>query len=68
MTQHIDDSAVRESPYLTVEELARDLKVSRMTVYRMIHTGAIPSIKIGRSYRVHQTDFAAYKTQSRYMP
>lgn len=38
----------------TVAEIAEILRVSKMTVYRMIHDGELPAIRVGRSYRVPQ--------------
>lgn len=35
-----------------VSEVARFLRVSKMTVYRLIHAGDLPSVRVGRSYRV----------------
>jgi excisionase family DNA binding protein len=46
--------------YLTVQEIARHLRVSKMTVYRLIHAGDIPSVQVGRSYRVHRNAVAHY--------
>ncbi|OKL46924.1 DNA-binding protein [Boudabousia liubingyangii] len=39
----------------TVAEIADLLRVSKMTVYRMIHDGELPAIRVGRSFRVPQT-------------
>lgn len=41
-----------EGRLLTVAEVAAMMRVSRMTVYRLVHDGAIASVKVGRSYRV----------------
>ena len=38
--------------FLTVAEVAAALRVSRMTVYRMVHAGELPAIRFGRSFRV----------------
>lgn len=38
--------------YYTVGEIAEDLRVSRMTVYRMVHSGELASIRVGRSFRI----------------
>ena len=40
--------------FATVAEVATILRVSKMTVYRMIHDGALPAIRVGRSFRVPQ--------------
>jgi excisionase family DNA binding protein len=37
---------------LTVAEVADMMRVSRMTVYRMVHSGELPAIRFGRSYRI----------------
>ena len=44
-----DPTSVR---FLTVAEVAAALRVSRMTVYRMVHSGELPAIRFGRSFRV----------------
>lgn len=46
--------------YLTIEEVAETLRVSRMTVYRLIHAGTMPSIKVGGSFRIPRKAFEKY--------
>lgn len=41
-----------EAKFMTVTEVADMMRVSRMTVYRMIHSGNLPAVRFGRSYRV----------------
>jgi len=38
--------------FLTVTEVAQMMRVSTMTVYRMVHSGEIPAIRFGRSFRI----------------
>ena len=38
--------------FLTVAEVAQLARVSRMTVYRMVHAGELPAIRVGKSFRV----------------
>ncbi len=38
--------------FVTVAEVADLMRVSRMTVYRMVHSGELPAVRMGRSYRV----------------
>ncbi|MFC5369697.1 helix-turn-helix domain-containing protein [Arcanobacterium bovis] len=38
--------------FLTVAEVAEITRVSRMTVYRMVHAGELPAVRVGSSYRV----------------
>ena len=51
---------------LTVAEVARQLRVSNMTVYRLIKSGDMPAIRIGRGYRLREQDVKRYLEQ-RYM-
>jgi excisionase family DNA binding protein len=37
---------------LTVAEVAALMRVSKMTVYRLVHGGGLPAVRIGRSFRV----------------
>lgn len=41
--------------FLTVQEVADTMRVSSMTVYRMVHAGDIPAIRFGRSFRIPET-------------
>ncbi|MDR1189847.1 MAG: helix-turn-helix domain-containing protein [Bifidobacteriaceae bacterium] len=38
--------------FLTVSEVAARLRVSDMTIYRLITNGEIRALKVGRSYRI----------------
>jgi excisionase family DNA binding protein len=38
--------------FLTVAEVASIMRVSKMTVYRLVHSGDLPAIRVGRSFRV----------------
>jgi excisionase family DNA binding protein len=38
--------------FLTVAEVAAHMRVSKMTVYRMVHAGELPAVRVGRSFRV----------------
>jgi excisionase family DNA binding protein len=41
-----------EVRFLTVAEVASVMRVSKMTVYRIVHAGEIPAVRVGRSFRV----------------
>ncbi|MGM1017232.1 MAG: helix-turn-helix domain-containing protein [Actinomycetota bacterium] len=41
--------------FLTVAEVAEIMRVSKMTVYRLVHSGELPAIRFGRSYRVPES-------------
>ncbi len=38
--------------FMTVEEVAAALRVSRATVYRLISAGSLPGLRVGKSLRV----------------
>jgi len=38
--------------FLTVAEVATLMRVSKMTVYRLVHSAELPAIRVGRSFRV----------------
>jgi excisionase family DNA binding protein len=52
----------REEPqeYLTVAEVAVMLRVSRATIYRLVHAGRLPGMRVGRSIRVSPTAVQRY--------
>ncbi|HEY2203904.1 MAG TPA: helix-turn-helix domain-containing protein [Pseudonocardia sp.] len=37
---------------LTVAEVSSTLRVSKMTIYRMVHSGTIAHVRVGRSFRI----------------
>jgi len=41
--------------FLTVNEVAETMRVSTMTVYRMVHSGELPAIRFGRSFRIPES-------------
>lgn len=45
-------SSRAEIRFLTVAEVAAIMRVSKMTVYRMVHAGDLPAVRVGRSFRV----------------
>ncbi len=50
---------LHEVRFLTVAEVAAVMRVSKMTVYRMVHAGELPAIRFGRSFRVPESAVAA---------
>ncbi|SJN42452.1 Periplasmic molybdate-binding protein/domain [Microbacterium esteraromaticum] len=49
---------VQDVRFLTVAEVAELMRVSKMTVYRLVHAGELPAIRFGRSYRVPESAVA----------
>lgn len=45
-------SSLSEVRFLTVAEVAAVMRVSKMTVYRLVHAGDLASVRVGRSFRV----------------
>ena len=52
--------------FFTVAEVARQLRVSNMTVYRLIKAGQLPAVRVGRGYRIRDDDVRKY-LNARYM-
>ena len=49
----VPDPAQGRTQFLTVAEVAALMRVSKMTVYRLVHNGELPAVRVGRSFRVH---------------
>jgi excisionase family DNA binding protein len=45
---------------LTVGEVAATMRVSNMTVYRLIKSGQLPAIRVGKNYRIRESDVDRY--------
>ena len=52
--------------FLTVSEVAKHLRVSNMTVYRLVNSGQLAAVRVGRGYRIREDDVRKYLEQ-RYM-
>ncbi|WP_028926138.1 helix-turn-helix domain-containing protein [Pseudonocardia acaciae] len=46
--------------FLTVAEVAAMMRVSKMTVYRLVHSGELPAARVGRSFRVPKESVQDY--------
>lgn len=49
-----ENPPLSELTFFTVAEVAEVMRVSRMTVYRLVHSGELPAVRVGRSFRVPQ--------------
>ncbi|CAA9402915.1 helix-turn-helix domain-containing protein [uncultured Nocardioides sp.] len=56
-----DKSGVK---FLTIAEVASMMRVSKMTVYRLVHNGELPAVRVGRSFRVTEEDVDEYLRKS----
>lgn len=45
---------------LTAAEVADLLRVSTMTIYRLVRRGELPAVRVGRNYRVREDDLTRY--------
>jgi excisionase family DNA binding protein len=45
---------------LTVHEVAGIMRVSNMTVYRLIRAGELKAARVGRGYRIRESEVDAY--------
>lgn len=47
-------------PLLTVREVATIMRVSNMTVYRLIRDGSLPATRVGKNFRIRNADVGSY--------
>lgn len=52
-----------KSQFLTVAEVAKALRISNMTVYRLISSSQLPAVRVGKSYRLREEDVDRYLAQ-----
>ena len=52
--------------FLTIAEVAAIMRVSKMTVYRLVHGGELPAVRDGCSFRVQENDVDEYLRKSFY--
>ena len=58
------DGGSPRARFLTVQEVAATMRVSKMTVYRLLHSGEMPGVRVGRSFRVPQDALDAFLATS----
>ena len=51
--------------FLTVAEVAAIMRVSKMTVYRLVHGGELVAVRVGRSFRVPEPAVREYLADAR---
>jgi excisionase family DNA binding protein len=49
-------AAHRPTAFLTTEEVLGYLRVTPRTIYRLIRSGELPAVRIGRQWRFRRTD------------
>jgi excisionase family DNA binding protein len=55
-----DTTPLSDVRFLTVSEVATIMRVSKMTVYRLVHSGELEAIRVGRSFRVPEAAVNSY--------
>lgn len=55
---------ISEVKFLTVAEVATVMRVSKMTVYRLVHSGELEAVRVGRSFRVPEHAVNEYLRKS----
>jgi excisionase family DNA binding protein len=62
MASNVETPAVglADVRFLTVAEAAPILRVSRRTVYRLVHSGELEAVRVGRSFRIREDVMIAY--------
>lgn len=59
-----DSGAFGGDRLLTVAEVADHMRVSNMTVYRLIKSGTLPALRVGKNYRIRSGDLVSYLNAS----
>ncbi|HCT78305.1 MAG TPA: transcriptional regulator [Micromonosporaceae bacterium] len=54
------EARLGEVKFLTVAEVATLMRVSKMTVYRLVHSGELTAVRVGRSFRVPEQAVQEY--------
>jgi len=58
-------SDVMTDRLLTIEQVAKKLQVSKMTIYRYIKAKKIVVYKIGKEYRIKEADLGKFLEESK---
>lgn len=46
--------------YMSIDEVAERVGLSWRTIWSRINDGSLPAIKMGRKWRIHRDDYAAW--------
>jgi excisionase family DNA binding protein len=52
--------ALTQVRFVTITEVAVIMRVSKMTVYRLVHGGELDAVRVGRSFRVPEQAVTSY--------
>ena len=54
-----------ESEYMSLEEVADFLGVTYQLIYRLVRSGELPAVRLGKLYRVSKADLDGYLERSK---
>ena len=63
-SSHPSDPPLAQVKFLTVAEVTALMRVSKMTVYRLVHSGELTAVRVGRSFRVPEKAVHDYLRQA----
>lgn len=55
-----------ENGYMSLEEVADMLGVTYQLIYRLVRSGELPAVRLGKLYRVSKADLDAYLEKSKH--
>ncbi len=55
----------KTSEYMSLEEVAEMLGVTYQLIYRLVRSGEIPAVRLGKLYRVSRTDLEKYLARNK---
>lgn len=58
-----DNRGITNDRLMTVGEVAEGMRVSNMTVYRLIKAGHLAALRVGKNYRIRQSDIDRYLSE-----
>ncbi|MGB3828011.1 MAG: helix-turn-helix domain-containing protein [Ornithinimicrobium sp.] len=61
-----EERQLADMSFMTVAEVAALMRVSKMTVYRLVHNSELPAVRVGRSLRVPRQAVHDYLNESYY--
>ena len=63
-----NNAAVEHRAFLTTEEVLGYLNTTPRTIYRLIRSGELPAVRIGRQWRFRRADLDAWVERQRVSP
>ena len=60
-----NDASIDMQAFLTTEEVLNYLKTTPRTIYRLIRSGELPAVRIGRQWRFRRADLDQWVERQR---